>query len=63
MCWCFTDMSQTVCFCYEKEASNIILLKQVSQALGSYAMDRADIKQSLQVINHVAEDVKTERTS
>ena len=42
----------------KKEASNIILLKQVSQALGSYAMDRADIKQSLQVINHVAEDVK-----
>ena len=45
-------------FVMKKEASNIILLKQVSQALGSYAMDRADIKQSLQVINHVAEDVK-----
>lgn len=45
-------------FVMKKEASNIILLKQVRQALGSYAMDRADIKQSLQVINHVAEDVK-----
>ena len=45
-------------FVMKKEASNIILLKQVSQALGSYAMDRADIKQSLQVINHVAEDVR-----
>lgn len=48
-------------FVMKKEASNIILLKQVRQALGSYAMDRADIKQSLQVINHVAEDVKNRK--
>ena len=44
-------------FVIKKEASNLILLKQVSQALGSYAMDREDIGQSMQIINKVSEDV------
>ena len=45
-------------FVAKKEASNIILLKQVIRALEAYPMDREDLKQSLKVINAVAEDVK-----
>lgn len=45
-------------FVIKKEASNVILLKQVGEALGSYSMDREDIKQSMQVIMKVTEDVK-----
>ena len=45
-------------FVIKKEASNIILLKQVGKALGSLAIDREDIKQSMQVINQMAEQVK-----
>lgn len=45
-------------FVFKKEVSNIILLKQVIAALGSYAMDRDDIKQSMNIINKVAEEVK-----
>lgn len=45
----------------KKEAKDIILLKQVLQATGSLAMDREDIRQSMQVINQIAEEVKTGR--
>lgn len=45
-------------FVAKKEASNIILLKQVIRALGAYPMDREDLKQSMKIINAVAEDVK-----
>ena len=45
-------------FVAKKEVSNIILLKQVIKALGAYAMDREDIKQSMRVINAMTEDVK-----
>ncbi len=45
-------------FVAKKEASNVILLKQVIKALGAYAMDREDIKQSMRVINAITEDVK-----
>lgn len=45
----------------KKEAKNIILLKQVLQATGSQAMDREDVRQSMQVINQIAEEVKTGR--
>lgn len=48
-------------FVIKKEASNIILLKQVMEALRSYAMDREDIKQSMQVIMNVAKDVSAGR--
>ena len=48
-------------FVIKKEASNIILLKQVMEALCSYAMDRDDIKQSMQVIMNVAKDVSAGR--
>ena len=45
-------------FVAKKEASNIILLKQVIKALGAYPMDREDVRQSMKVINAVTEDVK-----
>ncbi len=46
-------------FIIKKEASNIILLKQVTKALGSLAIDRENLRQSMQVINQMAEEVKT----
>lgn len=42
----------------KKEARNVILLKQVGDALGVIPIDREDIRQSMQVINQVAEEVK-----
>ena len=45
----------------KKEAKNIILLKQVLDATGSLAMDREDVRQSMQVINQIAEEVKAGR--
>ncbi|MCM1567940.1 MAG: 1-acyl-sn-glycerol-3-phosphate acyltransferase [Roseburia sp.] len=41
----------------KKEASKVILLKQVLEATGSLAMDREDLRQSMQVINQVAGEV------
>lgn len=48
-------------FVIKKEASNVILLKQVVAALRSIVIDREDIRQSLQVINQMAEEVKKGR--
>lgn len=48
-------------FVIKKEASNIILLKQVMNALGSLSIDREDIRQSMEVINTMAEQVKSGR--
>ena len=48
-------------FVIKKEASNIILLKQVIAALRSIVIDREDIRQSMQVINQMAEEVKKGR--
>lgn len=48
-------------FVIKKEASQVILLKQVISALRSVVIDREDIRQSMQVINHVAEEVKKGR--
>lgn len=45
-------------FVTKKEARNIILLKQVGDALGALAIDREDIRQSMQVINAMTEAVK-----
>lgn len=45
----------------KKEARNVFLLKQVGDALGVIAIDREDIRQSMQVINQVAEEVKNGR--
>ncbi len=48
-------------FVIKKEASNVILLKQIIAALKSISIDREDIRQSMQVINQVAEEVKKGR--
>ncbi len=48
-------------FVIKKEASQVILLKQVISALRSVVIDREDIRQSLGVINQVAEEVKKGR--
>jgi len=48
-------------FVIKKEASKIILLKQVVKALHSISIDREDIRQSMQVINQVSEEVKKGR--
>lgn len=48
-------------FVIKKEASNVILLKQVIAALRSVSIDRDDIRQSMQVISQVAEEVKNGR--
>ncbi|MCL2050563.1 MAG: 1-acyl-sn-glycerol-3-phosphate acyltransferase [Lachnospiraceae bacterium] len=45
-------------FIAKKEVKNTILLKQVIKALGAYAMDREDLRQSMGVINAVTADVK-----
>ena len=42
----------------KKEVTNIPLLKQVFHIMDAYAIDREDIRQSMGVINRVAEDVK-----
>lgn len=44
-------------FVVKKEASNVILLKQVIFALRSIVIDREDIRQSMEVINQMAEEV------
>ena len=48
-------------FVIKKEASNIILLKQVTTALRSIVIDREDIRQSMEVINKMAEEVRKGR--
>lgn len=48
-------------FVIKKEAKDIILLKQVIGATESLSMDRNDIRQSMEVINKMAELVKEGR--
>lgn len=48
-------------FVIKKEAKNAILLKQAIEATGSIAMDRGNLKQSMQVINQMAKEVKEGR--
>lgn len=48
-------------FVIKKEASNIILLKQIVAATGSLAIDRGDLRQSMEVIHEVTAQVKQGR--
>ncbi len=48
-------------FVMKKEAKDVLLLKQVMESTGSLAMDRDDLRQSMQVINQVAAEVKQGR--
>lgn len=52
---------KTFSFIMKKEASKIILLKQVLQATDSLVIDREDIRQSLQIITKMSEKVKEGR--
>ena len=45
---------RTFSFVMKKEASNIILLKQVRKALGGISIDREDIRQSMKVIQQMS---------
>lgn len=45
-------------FVIKKEMKNVILLKQVIEALGSICIDRENIKQSMEVIRQVASEVE-----
>lgn len=42
----------------KKEASNLILVKQVIKALNGFSMDRQDIRASMEIINKMTEGVK-----
>ena len=48
-------------FIIKKEAKNIILLKQVIAATRSIAIDREDLRQSMQVIQTITEEVQKGR--
>jgi len=49
---------RTFAFVVKKEAAKIILLKEVTKALNSLALDREDIRQSMEVILTVIKRVK-----
>ena len=57
----FESCPRPFAFVIKKEAADIILLKQVRKALGSLVMDREDIRQSMKVIQTMAEEVKKGR--
>ena len=44
-------------FVIKKEASGVILLKQIVEATGSLSIDREDLRQSMEVIHKVTEEV------
>jgi 1-acyl-sn-glycerol-3-phosphate acyltransferase len=54
----FYSSPKPFAFVIKKEAKDVILLKQAIGATGSLAMDRDDIRQSMQVIHQVADEVK-----
>lgn len=57
----FESSTKPFAFVIKKEASKVILLKQIIAGTGSYVMDREDMRQSVQVISDVAREVKTGR--
>ncbi len=48
-------------FVSKKEVVNLILLKQIIKAVGSLAIDREDVRQSMTVIKEITEQVKSGR--
>ncbi len=57
----FESCPKPFAFVMKKEASNIILLKQVLKATGSLVMDREDLRQSMEVIHTMTEEVQKGR--
>lgn len=51
------SLPRPISFVVKKEASKVILLKQVIAALKAYPMDREDMRQSMKVIQQVTADV------
>ncbi|MDR0221660.1 MAG: 1-acyl-sn-glycerol-3-phosphate acyltransferase, partial [Lachnospiraceae bacterium] len=54
----FQECPRPFSFLAKMEVSNVILLKQIIAALGGYAMERENMRQSMWVINSVAADVQ-----
>lgn len=48
-------------FVIKKEMGNVFLVRRVIKALGAICIDREDVRQAMQVINQVAEEVKQGR--
>lgn len=48
-------------FVIKKEMGNVFLVRRVIKALGAICIDREDVRQAMQVINQVAEEVKEGR--
>ena len=57
----FYSSPKPLAFVIKKEAKDIILLKQALGSTGSLAMDRDDLRQSMQVINQIADEVKNQK--
>ena len=55
------DFPGPLAFVFKKELMKVPLLKQYAIATRSFAMDRADVRQSLTVIRSVTEEVKNGR--
>lgn len=57
----FYSCPRPFAFVIKKEVEDTFFLKQVIAATGSLAMDRKDIRQSMRIINQVADEVKNGR--
>lgn len=57
----FYSSPRPFAFVYKKEVKDVFFLRHVIRATGSLAIDREDIKQSLQVINQMTTEVKQGR--
>ena len=57
----FATCEKSFGFVMKKEAADIILVKQIRKATGSFVMDRKDLRQSVQIINNMTEGVKNGR--
>lgn len=57
----FEVLEHPISFIMKKEVRNAFFVKQVASALGATAIDREDLRQSMQVINKITEDVMNGR--
>lgn len=57
----FESCPRPFAFVMKKEVSRIVLLKQVLKATGSLVIDREDLRQSMEVIHTMTEEVKKGR--
>lgn len=57
----FASSPKPLAFVIKKEAASIVFLRRVIQATGSLSIDREDMRQSMKVINQMADEVKEGR--